>query len=143
MDKAKPGDPFLMTHREGVSAREISERIFFNGDDIFTIKNDGVVVGIIGYVELPKGIYSTWATFSDAVEDIPFSFTRFFVKLHKLMIQRYRPIRIQAFMAPGNEVDLKWAEVLGYAPEGVMRKGMITSEGYVDALLVSIIPGEI
>lgn len=85
---------------------------FFYGDD---------PVAIFGASQLFRGVFHVWAFLTEDVKKHPIAFHREVVKLIDWWFKNAQLRRMQMSVKVGFSEGSKWASLLGFVPEGVMK----------------------
>ncbi len=87
-----------------------------------TVFNNGRVISIVGLIPLNAGVAEVWTVPSERIKEVPLGYTRYV----KALISAYSTFmnlhRLQMSVEEGFEMGLRWAKLLGFEVEGLMKK---------------------
>jgi RimJ/RimL family protein N-acetyltransferase len=108
--------------REGDDWGGFSE-IAIQSGNAFTVWDDDEPVAAMGIIPAYKHVGGVWAVITDGARGHGFELTRYAQNLLILMMRNMNMHRVQAFVKKEKPEYVRWAKLLGFEVEGVMRKG--------------------
>lgn len=89
---------------------------------LYTLVHDAVVLGVVGFSGIYKGVSLVWAVLSDEISKCP----KAFLKISKHLVELYANglgiHRLQVHVRCDYKPNWKFFHALGFQCEGVMRK---------------------
>lgn len=135
--------PFKKAHLELLNMREMEAAEFALSQDLDmrltyienthnaeTLVYKGVVLGVIGFVQIGPGVIESFLIPSVYLSENKFAFARTISYYKREAIQHYQWHRLQ-IVTPDDELHIRWATFLGFEREGTLRKFGINGEDHI------------
>jgi hypothetical protein len=100
--------------------RQVGE-LFAATGPAYTALVDGEVAAVAGIAVMWPGVAEAWAVLTAVGRAHPAFVHRAVARTLRGLVRQLGLRRLQASVDASNPVALRWAEVLGFRPEGVMR----------------------
>lgn len=101
---------------------ELENSAFMKIDNCFTLEKDGDVLGIFGFYEIYKGRVIVFAFISKKASRHMFALVKKLKRIIEDGIEKTKADRLEMEVVSGFKHGERFAEMLGFDCEGVMRK---------------------
>lgn len=95
------------------------------------VSSSGLLFGVAGGVRIWRGVADIGAILTSNIYDEPIAFTRCMRRYIEQMMKKHDLHRVQMAVKADYEAGHKFAEAIGFKPEGVLKKYSESREDYV------------